>query len=98
MNPSQTFNHAARAYIGQLIRRGRMVAALVTIWHVTVIRLVLWLIPSVASRIDVRNALERGRRILTNGHADVQTVIEAKTAEIADLRRRIAALRATHDN
>jgi hypothetical protein len=31
MSPSQTFNHAARAYIAHMIRHGRVGAALATI-------------------------------------------------------------------
>jgi hypothetical protein len=68
-----------------------------------VIRAVLWLIPGVADRLDVRNNLVLGARIFaqhdTNAQQRVidaaaqQRMIAAKDSEIARLRRRIAALR-----
>jgi hypothetical protein len=103
MDPSQAFHAAASAYIGHLLRHGRVVSALVTAWRVAVIRAVLWLIPGVADLADVRNNLVLGARMFAKHDANAQQrvidadaqqrMIAAKDAEIADLRRRIAALR-----
>jgi hypothetical protein len=90
----QSFCVAAGVHVRSLLRQGCIIDALSMLWRVAVITAASWV---AGDRLDVRNALASTARKLRQQDAaareleEASATIAAKDAEIAALRRRVAA-------